>query len=244
MLDLLGRLRTRVVPALLTALGVMLVTAGLLTYTDPGTAAPPTDESPTAIALPSDSPSASAASPSASAAATPSVTPSGSASASLSPSASPSNRVATRIVIPALRIDLPVVKGPSGYPLCNVAMYLSDLGQPGGEESTYLYAHARPGMFLPLLESSKVGNGATMLKMQVQVYTSDDQLFFYEVKEIRRHARTLDDAFTDRNGDLWLQTSEGPNSTYPKLQLIAKPLSSGPADHDAAHPKAKPVKCD
>ena len=41
------------------------------------------------------------------------------------------DRVATRVRIAALDIDLPVVKGPSGYPYCNVAMYLTDLHQPG-----------------------------------------------------------------------------------------------------------------
>ena len=37
-------------------------------------------------------------------------------------------------------------------------MYFEDpnLGQPGQGRATYLYAHARKDMFLPLLDASKV----------------------------------------------------------------------------------------
>ena len=41
---------------------------------------------------------------------------------------------------------------------------------------------------------------------------------------------------------LWLQTSEGVGP-MPKLQVVAEPLSQEPADHDEAHPVAKPVNC-
>ena len=60
----------------------------------------------------------------------------------------PADRVATRIRIAALGIDLPIVKpqkDPTAYPYCNVAMYLPVLGQPGEGHATYLYAHAREG---------------------------------------------------------------------------------------------------
>src|SRR5207253_5583467 len=64
--------------------------------------------------------------------------------------------------------------------------------------STYIFAHARTGMFLPLLEGSKVDNGKKMKGMLVQVYTSDDQLFLYSISEVRRHVLSLDAAFKDR----------------------------------------------
>ena len=38
--------------------------------------------------------------------------------------------VATRIVVSSLGINLPVMKGPSGYPPCKVAMYQRELMQP------------------------------------------------------------------------------------------------------------------
>jgi len=230
-------LTDRLLPAVLTALGVTLVGAGLLTYL-----------SPTAAGDPGTSPGLSA-SPSASAPAEPSASiplPSPSPDGSPSPSPSSLERVATRIVIPALRIDLPVVKppgGPNTYPLCNVAMYIQELSQPGQPGATYIYAHARAGMFLPLLEESKRNDGRRMLGMLVQVYTSDDQLFLYEITEVRRHQTTLDAAFAVGDEQLWLQTSEGPRGTKEKLQVVALPIGSMPADPEQAHPTPKPVVC-
>ena len=48
--------------------------------------------------------------------------------------------------------------GARDYPLCDAAQYFraDALGQPGQGRATYLYAHARTGMFLPLLTASKV----------------------------------------------------------------------------------------
>jgi hypothetical protein len=98
-------------------------------------------------------------------------------------------------------------------------------------------------MFLPILEASKVNNGAAMLGMIVEVYTSDDQLYLYEITEVRRHQLDLDDAVAATTEQMWLQTSEGPKGTRPKTQVVAQFLSTGPADHDAAHPVAHPVVC-
>jgi hypothetical protein len=160
------------------------------------------------------------------------------------------SRVATRVVIPALGIDLPIVKPPGstsngGYPYCNVAMYLDlpQFRQPGEGGVSYIFAHARTGMFLPLLDQSKIDNGQKMIGMLVQVYTSDDQLFLYAVSEVRRHVLTLDAAESERREVLYLQTSEGPHGTPQKLQVVATPLSSGPADHADAHPTPHPVVC-
>ncbi len=77
--------------------------------------------------------------------------------------------VATRIVVSSLGIDLAVIKGPSGYPPCRVAMYLRDLYQPREPGVTMIYSHARTGMFLPLLTRSKINNGASLIGMRVKV---------------------------------------------------------------------------
>ena len=260
MSDLWDRLRLRVVPALLTAFGVMLVTAGLLSYADPTTAGPVPSETPVVETLPPDAtdvaiasatPSASpAVDPSTSPGTSPSNSPSSSASASPTPRITPdptlkpgTRAVATRVVVPGLDIDLPIIKGPPGYPPCRVALYLKELKQPGEKGATYLYAHARTGMFLPFLDASKVNNGRRMLGMLVQVYTSDNKLHLYEINQVRRHQRSLDQALNARSDQLWLQTSEGPNSSYPKLMVVAKPLSTGPASYGDSHPKARPVDC-
>jgi len=238
----LGRsLRDRLLPAVLTAAGVALLAAGLLSYTGSAVAADPAaSAAPTEIAI---DPSASLA--------LPTLPPPG-ASASGLPSASPNpNRVATRVVIEALGIDLPVVKprgGSSTYPLCNVAMYLVDprLGQPGDAKASYLYAHARDGMFGPIYERAikkEHGGPKSMIGMIVQVYTNDDVLHEYQITKVLLHQLSLDKPLAATHDQLWLQTSEGPKGTPGKTQLVAEPLLTLPADHATAHPTPHPVVC-
>ena len=234
MRQLRDRLRTRLLPALLTASGVTLLAAGVLSYTLPVDAIAPTDRPPAAT---------SSARPSAPPAATPRITlpPLGSAPpATPSPTPDP-DREATRIRIAALEIDMPVMPGPPGYPPCDVAMWLEapGLGQPGQGRATYLYAHARTGMFLPLLETSE----RRQRGMVVEVWTSDDWKFLYEIVEVRRNQTTLDDAATADSEELWMQTSEGPRGTVGKTQVIAEPLSAERADPAEAHPEPRPVDC-
>jgi hypothetical protein len=151
--------------------------------------------------------------------------------------------VATRVIVKAMGIDLPVIRQKTNYPVCNVAMYLEVLKQPGQGGATYLYAHARTGMFLTLLERSKVNNGKGMIGMTVEVYTGDSQRFVYRIDEVRRHALDLRYVTARKGESLWLQTSEGPKGTIPKLQVGASLVSSGPASVAASHPVPKPVNC-
>jgi len=236
---LLGQLQSRVLPALLTAAGITLVAAGLMNLGQAADAGVPSP----APATQSVTQTPAGSSPSATAApATASIAP-GSPSPGQSTAA---GRVATRVVVPALAIDLPIVAptgGPNAYPLCNVAMFIQELKQPGEPGATYVYAHARTGMFLPLLDASKVNNGASLVGMLVQVYTSDDRLFLYEITQVRRHQLTLADPMAATDSQLWLQTSEGPKGTPEKLQVVARPLSDGPADPAQAHPTPKPIVC-
>ena len=221
-------------PSILSALGVVLLSAGLLTYTTPVEAGPGPSQTPTIVTL---APTAA-----------PTPTPSGGPTSEPSPTpepTAPADRLATRVVIADLGIDLPIILEAAGskFPPCDVAMYIKELGQPGFGRATYLYAHARTGMFLPILTASKIKNGAKMLGMTVEVYTSDDQLFIYKVTEVRRHQLDLDDAISASTEQVWLQTSEGPRGTLPKTQLVAMFVSSGPVDHAAAHPTPKPLAC-
>jgi Sortase domain len=236
LLGYLGTLLMRLILALLTALGVVIVTAGLLAYADPATAGVmPTPSASGGIQpLPSIS------------FAIPTGTPDTSPSASAEASPSSGTAVATRIVIPALRIDLPVVAGPSGYPYCNVAMYYSDprLGQPGSGRATYIFAHARDGMFGPIYNLVMVQHTPDkMVGMIVQVYTSDNKLYLYEITNVYPHQLTLDRALAATQEELWLQTSEGPHGTPGKTQMLAMPLSVGDADPADAHPTPHPVVC-
>jgi hypothetical protein len=235
MRDLTERVRTRLFPALLTAFGVTFLAIGLLSYGSPVDAGPLGSPPPSsAVVLPSETPRLTLP---------PLATPP-------PPTASPTfpaDRVATRVRIAALKIDLPVVAPPpppNDYPLCDVAMYLGEpLKQPGEGGATYLFAHAREGMFLPILTASLTQNGKKMLGMVVEVWTSDDKVFLYEVTEVRRHQLDLDDAVTATTEEVWLQTSEGPKGTPGKTQVIADYLSQEEADPAEAHPTPKPVVC-
>jgi len=231
-MDTIGRrLRLRLLPALLTALGVVLLASGLISYT---TAVQPP---PVAHALASYDP-------------LPTLTtglalPSGGATAGAP--TFPPDRVATRIVIRRLGIDLPVMLQTDNYglfPLCDVALYQPVMGQPGEGRATYIYAHAREGMFLPLLTASERNNGASLIGVTVEVYTSDDWRFVYTISQVRRHQTSLADAINDKTEQLWLQTSEGPHGTIPKLQVVADYLSSDRTDPVAAHPAAHPRICE
>lgn len=241
MTTLLGALRDRLLPSVLTAAGVTLIAAGLLSYTGKVAAADPfVPAAPTIVAA---GPGASVWFPS-----LPPVDTS--PSISTAPSSGPSaQRVATRVVVEALGIDLPIIKprgGSATYPQCNVAMYIQELSQPGNGRSTYLYAHARDGMFGPIYERAiqkKSGGPKSMIGMIVQIYTSDDLLYEYEIAEVRLHQLNLDDAIHATTEELWLQTSEGPKGTPGKTQLLALPLINLPADHKAAHPTPHPVTC-
>lgn len=222
------RFRTRLFPALLTALGVGLLATGLLSYTsavEPAVAVRP---------LASYNP-------------LPTINPATLPGGAPLQSGFPADRVATRVVIPRLGIDLPVILQDASevgnYPLCDVAMYLPFLGQPGQGRATYIHAHAREGMFLPLLIASQNNDGKRLLGSLVQVYTSDNYLFIYSISEVRRHTLDLNEAFAATTETLFLQTSEGPAGTVPKLQVLATFVSSDKVDPKEAHPPAHPRLC-
>lgn len=236
------RLLDRVLPALLTALGVTFLAAGLLSWTMPVEAGPPASPPDDGAVAPTPTPTQVG----------PGVTlPPLESPVPGSPSpdvlvVEPSvTRVSTRIRIADLGIDLPVILPPGGadaYPLCDVAMYIQELSQPGNGRATYLYAHARPGMFEPLL----VTRARDQLGLLVEVWTNDDLRFLYEITEVRRDQRNptaFDDPLAARTEQLWMQTSEGPAGTPGKTQVVAQFVSVGRADPADAHPMARPVEC-
>jgi len=232
-------MRDRLLPAVLAAAGVTLIAAGLLNYSGSAAAEPTASAQPTIVSADPGRSEPLPSLPRIDASPAPSIpTPSAVA-----------DRMATRVVVEALGIDLPIVRargGATAYPECDVAMYIQELAQPGSGRATYLYAHARDGMFGPIYERAilrRSGGPTSMIGMVVQVYTSDDFVHEYAVTEVRLHQLTLDDAIRAKSEELWLQTSEGAKGTPGKTQLIAKPLIVLPADHAAAHPTAKPVNC-
>ncbi|HEX7491003.1 MAG TPA: hypothetical protein VF337_04810 [Candidatus Limnocylindrales bacterium] len=230
--DLLG-----LVPALIAGAGVFLIVAGLFYYLQPVSAAP-------------------GASPSASPTAMTLATFPG--RVSLAPDASSSSgpaAIATRIRIRAIvpPIDLAVVAPPPNeeFVLCNVAEYMTidptkPLAYPGMERATFLYAHARANMFLPLLDAVRSDKVASLMGLWVEVYTADNQDHVYQITEVIPHisdSSMIDRASSATSDQLWLQTSEGAYGTPGRMYVVAQPigvLAASPAD---SHPAANGIVC-
>ncbi len=147
-----------------------------------------------------------------------------------------------------MRIDLPVVRPArrEPFPLCNVAEYLVPFAAPGTAGVSYLYAHARTGMFLPLLTASKVTNGRAMLGTEVSVWTSDARRYRYRIVAVHRHvsARAIPAwVYKLPPNSLILQTSETPYSNGTKLFVVASLVSVAPSTEKEARPTPHPLVC-
>jgi len=138
-----------------------------------------------------------------------------------------------------------VVQAPQGFPYCNVAQYVKEFSQPGRPGTTVIGAHARPGMFLVLLETSLVDDGRSMLGMLVLVYTSDNRLYLYEIDLVKRHQLSYDIVALPEGvtQQLVITTSEGNRYTKPKLMIRARFLYETAADPARANPRPHIVVC-
>jgi hypothetical protein len=134
----------------------------------------------------------------------------------------------TRVVVGDLRIDLPVVRPArdEAFPLCDVAEFLPAYGLPGLPGVTYVYAHARAGMFLPLLEGSRKADGAALLGAGVDVYTADAFRRHYAITDVHRHVRSFEVVDRLLGNAVVLQTSETDHSAGTKLMVVARPIGA------------------
>jgi sortase (surface protein transpeptidase) len=127
-----------------------------------------------------------------------------------------------RVTIQRLGIDLPIAEGditrdideqktPEGF-----AFHLPGTSIPGLGSNTYLYAHARTGMFLSLW-NAQPGD-------QVVISTPDLRALRYVISEVH----PVDVSWVQpTNGErLTLQTSTGPNPTDPRFVAIAVPATT------------------
>ena len=128
-----------------------------------------------------------------------------------------------RVQIPRLAIDLPILEGdierdtvqmqtPNNY-----AFHLPGTAIPGAGANSYLYAHARTGMFLSLWKA-QVGD-------VVWISTPDGRALRYVVSEVHPRVPPGDVSLAsvtppDR---LTLQTSTGPNPSDPRFVVVALP---------------------
>jgi hypothetical protein len=154
----------------------------------------------------------------------------------------------TRVAISSLKIDLPVVNPPknSTFPLCDVAEYFRPpvFEHPGAGGVTYIYAHAREGMFLPILRWS-IRDAKRLVGRRVDVYTANDWRYRYEVTEVRRRQKKLDWAFDLPPNSLVLQTSETPYRNGTKVMIVAEQVGDPvKVERAEARPKPKPRRCE
>jgi sortase (surface protein transpeptidase) len=144
------------------------------------------------------------------------------------PTPKPITIAGSRIAVPRLGIDLPLElgeiardvprEGYAGATPENVAFVFPSSRLPGEGGNTYIYAHARVGMFLSLW-GAKLGD-------EVIIYRPDDGgRRSYRVALIAPRVNPTDAQWLDPNGAerLTLQTSTGPNPGDPRFIVVAYP---------------------
>ena len=131
-----------------------------------------------------------------------------------------------RVRIPRLGIDLPLQEGDVARDVPNgsnggatpegAAFHLPGTAVPGHAGNSYLYAHARIGMFLNLWQA-RLGD-------EVQVLTASGQTLRYIVSEVHPSVSSADVSWTQPTPDerLTLQTSTGPTPAYPRFIVVAE----------------------
>jgi len=159
--------------------------------------------------------------PSASATANPPPLP----SAASSPEVQPIGPIPDgyRIVMPRLGIDLPIAEGDIERDVVvqqtpeNFAFHLPGTAIPGTFGNSYIYAHARRGMFLTLW-NARVGD-------EVTITTPAGGELKFVVTEVHPRVPPADTSWIQPSGDerLTLQTSTGPSRDDPRFVVIAAP---------------------
>jgi sortase (surface protein transpeptidase) len=145
------------------------------------------------------------------------------------PVATPQPTIAgSRIAVPRLGIDLPLEVGEiardvpragyAGGTPENAAFVFPSSRLPGEGGNTYIYAHARVGMFLALW-GARLGD-------EVVIYRSDaGERRTYRVGLIAPRVNPTDAHWLDPSGDerVTLQTSTGPDPGDPRFIVVAYP---------------------
>ena len=128
-----------------------------------------------------------------------------------------------RVQIPALAIDLAILEGDIERDTValktpeNYAFHLPGTAIPGTGANSYLYAHARRGMFLSLW-NAKIGD-------IVWISTPDGRALRYVVSEVHPRVPPGDISLATPSAPdrLTLQTSTGPNPGDPRFVVVALP---------------------
>lgn len=128
-----------------------------------------------------------------------------------------------RVKIPRLAIDLPIAEGDLERDTVRLetpndfAFHLPGTAIPGDRNNSYIYAHARRGMFLSLW-NARVGD-------EVVIVTPDARELRYVVSEVHPRVEPTDVSWAAPTTAerLTLQTSTGPNPGDPRFVVIALP---------------------
>ena len=128
-----------------------------------------------------------------------------------------------RIKMPRLGIDLPIAEGDLYRDTVeqqtpeNFAFHFPGTAFPGVVGNSYIYAHARRGMFLSLW-NARVGD-------QVSITTPAGVELKFVVTEVHPRVPPADTSWLQPSGDerLTLQTSTGPNPQDPRFVVVAAP---------------------
>ena len=128
-----------------------------------------------------------------------------------------------RVRIPRLAIDLPIAEGDVERDTVrqetpnNFAFHFPGTALPGDVGNTYIYAHARQGMFLALW-NAREGD-------QVVIVTPDGRELRYVVREVHPRVEPTDVSWAQPTAmeRVTLQTSTGPNPADPRFVVIALP---------------------
>ena len=128
-----------------------------------------------------------------------------------------------RIELPRLGINLPIAEGDVERDVViqktpeNFAFHFPGTAIPGTVGNSYLYAHARTGMFLSLW-NARIGD-------QVSITTPAGVELKFVVTEVHPRVPPADTSWLQPSADerLTLQTSTGPNRDDPRFVVIAAP---------------------
>lgn len=130
-----------------------------------------------------------------------------------------------RIRVPRLGIDLPLAEGDLVRDMVDQATPLGAAFRmpwsmlPGEGGNTYVYAHARRGMFLSLWQA-RIGDGVTLVR-------PDGSLLRYRVVEVVPRVPADDLTYFQPTSEerLTLQTSSGPKASDPRFVVLAAPVA-------------------
>lgn len=125
--------------------------------------------------------------------------------------------------MPRLGIDLPIAEGDLVRDTIdqqtpeNFAFHFPGTAIPGTFGNSYLYAHARRGMFLALW-NARLGD-------EVTITTPSGAQLKFVVTEVHPRVPPTETSWIQPAGDerLTLQTSTGPNRGDPRFVVVAAP---------------------